>query len=476
MPQNCSQRSTLRRLLALLTASAMLLAADLNAQSADHVNLMSAPSALSLNDASRALISNDHSLSRSRGISLPETDSVPEMVQPDQLWSAAQGKLLDGEALLLYLQRDDRLHGWLIVRGRPFFAFDRAVTSEGLKSLVDTYRKALSAGFDISARAPVARGAVLRGEARPLAISASAAAAQLARLLLPPEVAESSRDGIKHLTIVPAGDAALIPWSALPLDESGTLLIDRFSVSIAPGLSEFFRLSIVINGRRRGRSTGPLGLTKEAKAAVVGNPAFPADLPWRFPPLPGAEREAIEVARLLRTTALTGRAATKGAVSALLRERDVDLIYLATHGLADESQPLDGGFLVLASDPHRDAAEARWTAREVQTQRLRANLVVLSACQTGLGGIHAAGVIGIGRAFYIAGVPQVVTSLWSVDDDATAALMTDFVRNLEWPNDHEFFPAGALRRAMLNGRQRNSNPMLWASFITFGFPNVIWLP
>ena len=72
-----------------------------------------------------------------------------------------------------------------------------------------------------------------------------------------------------------------------------------------------------------------------------------------------------------------------------------------------------------------------WTVKEVQETRIReTEIAILSACQTGLGKVHDAGIIGLARAFQIAGVPRVVMSLWSVDDAATSELMQAFIKHL----------------------------------------------
>ncbi|HEY0385468.1 MAG TPA: CHAT domain-containing protein, partial [Pyrinomonadaceae bacterium] len=126
------------------------------------------------------------------------------------------------------------------------------------------------------------------------------------------------------------------------------------------------------------------------------------------------------------------------------------------------AHPLDGGFLVFSG---AGGKESLWTAREIQQTRLRARLAVLSACQTGLGQAHDAGVIGLARAFQLAGVPRVVMSLWSVYDDATAELMQAFARRLR-----THAPAEALRQAMLEVRKRRPNPAEWAAFVIFGTP------
>jgi len=111
-------------------------------------------------------------------------------------------------------------------------------------------------------------------------------------------------------------------------------------------------------------------------------------------------------------------------------------------------------------------SDGRWPAVKIQNLPLKARpLVVLSACQTGLGKDFDVGTIGMARAWQRAGASNVVMSLWSVDDRATQQLMTQFIRLLpQWPVDE------ALRLAMLQARAVNPHPAYWAGFSVFGAP------
>lgn len=144
------------------------------------------------------------------------------------------------------------------------------------------------------------------------------------------------------------------------------------------------------------------------------------------------------------------------------------MLYLATHGIADPEDPLDGSGLFLTPEAGNPAGF--WSARAIQEEELPAVLVVLSACQTGLGQRHDAGVIGLSRAFHLAGAENVVMSLWSVDDVATQTLMQLFMDGLRTP--HPFFPSEPLRQAMLKYRRQHPDqgPLFWASFSTLGIP------
>ncbi len=93
-----------------------------------------------------------------------------------------------------------------------------------------------------------------------------------------------------------------------------------------------------------------------------------------------------------------------------------------------------------------------------------ADLVVLSACDTGRGDITGDGMVGLSRSFVAAGAPSVLVSLWAVDDSSTSELMAEFYRQLQsQPNKAE-----ALRQAMLKIRKQKPNPFYWAAFILIG--------
>ncbi|MEZ4826234.1 MAG: CHAT domain-containing protein [Bacteroidia bacterium] len=120
--------------------------------------------------------------------------------------------------------------------------------------------------------------------------------------------------------------------------------------------------------------------------------------------------------------------------------------------------------------PTEDNPQGFWSAREIQQNRFSAILVILSACQTGLGQSQDTGVIGLSRAFQLAGAENIIMSLWSVDDSATNSLMQLFMQKIHEP--HRFFPCEPLRQAMLEYRKQNpeAEPIYWASFSTFGIP------
>jgi CHAT domain-containing protein len=161
---------------------------------------------------------------------------------------------------------------------------------------------------------------------------------------------------------------------------------------------------------------------------------------------------------------LTGSAANINVVRK--KVRGAKLLYFATHGIADPENPLDGSGLFFA--PSDDNPTGLWTAREIQGLKLENGLVILSACQTGLGDPQDAGTIGLSRAFQLAGATHTIMSLWSVDDQSTMELMTKFVKYLQ--EGGGVFPVDPLRNAILAYKKENPNPLHWASFSVFGIP------
>jgi hypothetical protein len=119
-----------------------------------------------------------------------------------------------------------------------------------------------------------------------------------------------------------------------------------------------------------------------------------------------------------------------------------------------------GSFLALAGD--------HLYGRDIKGLLFPNNpLVVMSACQTGLGKVFEGGTFGLVRAWYHVGASQIVMSLWNIDDNATKDLMLEFMRRLKAGAVTEF----ALREAMLATRQKYADPALWASVALFGLPS-----
>jgi CHAT domain-containing protein len=137
------------------------------------------------------------------------------------------------------------------------------------------------------------------------------------------------------------------------------------------------------------------------------------------------------------------------------------LVHFATHGLLDTVKGDMPGAIALAPNGQDNGL---LSASEIFDLKLRANLVVLSACDTGRGTINGDGVISLSRSLIASGVPSVVVSLWAVDDNSTRVLMSDFYRQLQT----HLNKAQAMRQAMLNTMKQYPNPKDWAAFTLVG--------
>ncbi len=284
---------------------------------------------------------------------------------------------------------------------------------------------------------------------------------QLHGLLIAPIADLLPKDPNQRVIFMPQGELFLVPFPAL-LDAKGTALIEQHTILTAPSIQ-------VLELTRQQRQAMQPAKHKMQNALIVGNPTMPkvvtrvGDPPVQLSDLPGAKQEAVAIAKLFNTQAITGAQATKAAIAQQMP--NARIIHLATHGLLDDTKGLGvPGAIALAPAGTGELNDGLLTAAEILDMRLNAELVVLSACDTGRGRITGDGVIGLSRSLITAGVPSIVVSLWKVPDDSTAFLMTEFYKNLRTTNDK----AQALRQAMLTTKQKYSDPLHWAAFTLIG--------
>jgi CHAT domain-containing protein len=147
--------------------------------------------------------------------------------------------------------------------------------------------------------------------------------------------------------------------------------------------------------------------------------------------------------------------------------KEYSFLHFATHGIVDEKRPeLSRIFLQTASV----AEDGSLFTGEIYNLELNADLVTLSACQTGLGKISKGeGVIGLSRALVYAGARNIMVSFWSVADESTAILMKEFYRNVLDGGNRDY--AGNLRLAKLSlmSQEKYRSPYYWAPFVLIGF-------
>jgi CHAT domain-containing protein/tetratricopeptide (TPR) repeat protein len=190
----------------------------------------------------------------------------------------------------------------------------------------------------------------------------------------------------------------------------------------------------------------------------------------RFPSLPLSRMEADAIVKLVPKgegmAALGFNASRATATSPELS--NYRIVHFATHGVVDFTNPELSGIVLSMVDDKGQLQDGYLRLHDIYNLNLPADLVVLSACQTGVGKqIRGEGLIALTRGFMYAGAKSVVASLWKVDDAATAALMAEFYKQM-FTNGLK--PAAALRTAQLNLSQQKRwrLPYYWASFVLQG--------
>ena len=397
-----------------------------------------------------------------------------------------------GPAILAYLHADDTLITWLRVPGTvtkpgPIHLVRRAISRDSLATLVTGAREALGAGSTGARGLPALEPASARTRTAGVTGEGigdpTAAFAALKALLLPPQLTKEVPAG-GELLVVASGALAAVPFAALPADAAGTPISARYAVRYSTSLhaqDAFYNLvktlphgHLYASGTERD-SLLAIRRAWLARAVVVGNPVMPTvdvgnGQRQALAPLPGAETEADSVAGMMGVAPLTQERATLAAVRA--RADSATVVHLATHGFAYGTEDKVGdSFVALAPEGSDDGL---LTVGEMLTKKVlrfsRAELVVLSACQTGLGQLTASeGTLGLQRAFLAAGASTVLVSLWSVSDEATSLLLRNFYRH--WLTDPDApTKAESLRRAQeaVRADPRFSHPRFWAAFQLVG--------
>jgi len=286
---------------------------------------------------------------------------------------------------------------------------------------------------------------------------------------------------VERLIFIPDGALWYLPFDTLaiiPADASSgeDFLISKYTVSYAHSCSSLFFLKERKKKDRYARSL-----------LAFGNPLLPSDRAsdgrnkislasilketyegqgFDFSSLPQSDREIKEISSFFskndRTICLH-REASKDMIKNISLE-DYQIIHFACHGFIDEKIPYRSA-LVLSWDEH-SREEGFLQAREIANLRLAAELVVLSACETGTGHIEKGeGILGLTRSFFYSGARSVVSANWKIGDRATAMFMRDFYYYLSQNNDK----AQALRLAKLDLlKSKYFHPFYWAPFALHG--------
>jgi CHAT domain-containing protein len=380
-----------------------------------------------------------------------------------------QTELLDEDTVLLqYALDEDRSYVWAVEPGALHV-------------------------WELPARAVIEK---LAQDAYELVINRSSGAAPTALKALSDAVIRPALSVLrnKRLLIVADGPLQRIPFSALPSPGSSQPMLVAHEIVMLPSASALAAIRRDASGRtpapkllalladpvfdlsdprvpqaetmraRRSEET-----TRRLEHSLEGTPAV-AEKPLHIPRLPYTAQEAEQILASAPGKSflkLDGFKANKTmALSGVLS--DYRYLHFATHGYLNTEHPGLSAMVLAQIGDQGYAEDGFLRASDIYNMKLSADLVVLSACQTGLGkDVRGEGTMGLTRAFLYAGAPRVVVSLWSVNDLATAKLMAGFYRRML---RERLRPSEALRQAQLEMRKQNrwSSPYYWAAFVQQG--------
>jgi CHAT domain-containing protein/Tfp pilus assembly protein PilF len=386
-----------------------------------------------------------------------------------------QKQILDENTILLqYSLGEDRSYLWV-------------VTSTGLTSYE------LPKQVDIETAARAFRTAITSKDDKYTPQKVAEASANLGQLILQPAAAQL---GNKRLLIVPDGVLHYTPFPALTISQTAgqntnVPLIVEHEIITLPSASTLAilrqnyadrkppsqTLAILADPvfsptdeRVKGQLTPATTEQLESNNLGLNRSLRASDRGWPPKRLPFTRQEAQTISSLFpsassrqtfdfdasRTTATDGRLA------------NYQIVHFATHGIANNKNPELSGIVMSMVDDKGNLVNGFLRLTDIFNLKLAANLVVLSACQSGMGqNIKGEGMVGLTRGFMYAGAQRVAVSLWSVDDEGTAVLMQKFYQKML---QQKLAPAAALRAAQIEMMQQEKwqSPYYWAAFTLQG--------
>jgi len=343
-------------------------------------------------------------------------------------YAEVREKLLPGEALIEYVVGSDEIMFFVLTRD-SLLAETSPLRREDLENKVELVRNLIRRQDNDRWKKP---------------------ALSLAKTLVDPILESGHLKDIEHLYLVPHGILNYLPFALLPgngLDGS-RLMIEEFTLAYLPTAAALLRESRAYNG--------------SASMLVI------APQRSRLQHAP-AEANAVNALFKPDSRVLLGKTATESTFKSIAT--NYRLLHLATHGYFNKLNPLLSG-LELESDADNDG---QLELHEILGMHLDADLVTLSACQTGLGSGHFAEVpagddfVGLTRAFLYAGSTSVLATLWEVDDASTLSLMEYFYNDLQQLGEvgDKAVALARAQRIMLSSK-KYQHPYFWAPFILVG--------
>jgi CHAT domain-containing protein len=365
----------------------------------------------------------------------------PELSQPTSV-AAVQSRLAPGQLFVEYMQTGTHLFVFTLSSSRLSWTALPSAEPRALASRIGFFRHLAQQESTTGPLAPAAR--------------------QLFDDLVAPALRAAASD-TTSLIISPDGILQFLPFDLLVMPSRDgpardTMLIERYVVEYAPSAAMLVKAPARPDERRILAVSDPHAPFDDARArsAMRGE---------ALRPLVFSRAEADEALRRTggRGTVLKGVQAKESAVKAAA-PGNYAILHFATHAVINEALPQRSALLLGSGDGEDGLLEAG----EIYGLAVNADLVVLSACQTGLGQlVGGEGAQSLGRAFLRAGAGRVVSTLWPIDDRGSVALMSAFYRSLA----AGIQPAEALTRAKRASMASGMPPRVWAAFVINGRPD-----
>lgn len=383
-------------------------------------------------------------------VSHPELVTSRGEMQPINLADTISLLSDKGSLLLEYLVTNEKTYAFAITRGSSntprLKVYQLNIGKDKLAATIDKFRTGISNGD----------------------LGFASGARHIYDLLLRPLAPELAAK--TNVIIVPDGPLWELPFQAIQ-DPAGKYFIERSTISYAPSLTAL---------REMKKNSRPVASTPGSELVAFGNPVVSAGtsakvkrvfMSERLEPLPEAERLVNGLAKMYgpgRSKVYTGAEAREQIAKSEVPKYRV--VQFATHGILNNASPMYS-HLVLAQNDKDSKEDGLLEAWEMKDLDLKADLVVLSACDTARGKISGGeGVIGMAWAMFIAGAPTTVASQWRVESSSTTELMLEFHRQLL---TRRVSKAEALRRAELSvlHNPKYRHPSYWGAWVMIGTSN-----
>ncbi|MFW6160380.1 MAG: CHAT domain-containing protein, partial [Acidobacteriota bacterium] len=284
---------------------------------------------------------------------------------------------------------------------------------------------------------------------------------------------------IKRLIIVPDDVLFFLPFETLSSpfsSEKEEFLTSRYSVSYSPSVSS---LALLNTREKKSYPVHFLGLGNPSysgqKISLFSRRVSSAEIlmdvyqsqGFSLSPLPGSEREVKKISRLFPESK-SKIFLRENAREEVLKQEDIrqaQVIHFACHGFLDLNFPFRSALVLSQLSSSRE--DGFFQVREVYTCPIEAEMVVLSACQTGKGTLERGeGLVGLPRVFFISGARSVVSTLWNIEDRPAADFMLSFYTNL-YRGMNKAEALGKTKQEMLRSK-KYSHPHYWGAFVLNG--------